>query len=212
VDTTVLFDVSDSVAGSAIEQLRRSVIDLRRDIRPPDRLRLVALNHRVGRLFDLDTPTAAADAAIALVRPGGSSAVFDGLAVALASGGTPGRRQFIVLFSDGKDSASITTPDTLLEVARRTTPTVSVVLSSSARSATDRLYAELAAETGGLVVSLLPSDTLGGNLRRAFDQFRSSYVLTYVPTGVVRTGVHTIDVRVNREAVDVRARRGYVVR
>ena len=61
---------------------------------------------------------------------GGSSAVFDSLAVALAAPATPGRRQLIVLFSDGQDSSSITDADTLLDVARRSTPTVAVVLAS----------------------------------------------------------------------------------
>jgi hypothetical protein len=129
--------------------------------------------------------------------------------VALASGSERDRRHFIVMFSDGKDSASITRPELLLDVARRTTPTVSIVLATPARQWSDSLYADLAAETGGTVVSLLPTDTLGGSLRRALEQFRSSYVLTYVPTGVAATGTHKLDVKVKRAGVEVRARKSY---
>jgi hypothetical protein len=41
-------------------------------------------------------------------------------------------------------------------------------------------------------------------------EFRSSYVLYFTPRGVERSGAHTLEVRVKRPGVDVRARRGYV--
>lgn len=211
VDITVLFDVSGSVAGSALTQLRRALGDFRASLRPDDRMRLVVFNMRVRQLLDFGAPSASADAAFASLVPGGSSSVSDALAVALASGTPPGRRHFVVMFSDGRDSASITRPEALLDVARRTTPTVSIVLATPARQWSDSLYAEIAAETGGTVVSLLPTETLGGSLRRALDEFRSSYTLTYVPEGVARDGAHAIDVKVRRPGVDVRARKGYVV-
>jgi hypothetical protein len=49
-------------------------------------------------------------------------------------------------------------------------------------------------------------------LQRALDQFRSSYVLTYTPTGVPRAGAHPNAVKVKRGGVAVRARKGYEVR
>ena len=79
-------------------------------------------------------------------------------------------------------------------------------------AAADKIYADLAAETGGTTVALLPTETLGSQLRRTVDTFRSSYVLTYTPTGVTREGAHALEVRVQRPLVEVRARRGYVVR
>jgi VWFA-related protein len=212
IDLTVVLDVSGSVTGPVLEQLRRAIDDVRRSLQPRDRLRLVTLSTQVRRLVDFDAPAGAIDAAFAAVVPGGGSAVLDALAVALASGGTPDRRQLIILFTDGRDSSSISTPDTLLAVARGTSPTVNVVLATPARVPSDRIYTEIAAETGGTVVSLLPTDNLGDSLRGALDQFRASYVLAYIPTGVERVGAHTIDVRVNQPGLDVRARRGYLVR
>jgi VWFA-related protein len=209
VDTTVLFDVSESVTGSVMTQLRRALADFRTALRPADRMRLVAFNMRIRELLALDAPASSTEAALASLVPGGSSAVSDALSVALASGAERDRRHFIVMFSDGKDSASITRPELLLDVARRTTPTVSIVLATPARQWSDSLYVDLAAETGGTVVSLLPTDTLGGSLRRALEQFRSSYVLTYIPTGVPSTGTHTLEVKVRRAGVEVRARKSY---
>ena len=211
VDVTVVLDMSDSVSGAPMEQLRSAVSDLRRNLEPQDRLRIVTFNMRVRRILDLDAPPTAIDTAFAGVTPGGSSAVIDALSVAIASASQPDRRQFIVLFSDGKDSSSINTPADLLSVARATSPTVSVVMTTPARSAVHWFYNDLAAETGGTVVSLLPTDTLGGSLRRTLEQFRSSYVLTYSPSGVASAGAHAIDVRVKRTGVEVRARRGYTM-
>jgi len=42
--------------------------------------------------------------------------------------------------------------------------------------------------------------------------FRSSYVLFFTPRGVERAGPHTLEVRVKRPGVEVRARRGYIWR
>jgi VWFA-related protein len=212
IDVTVLFDISGSVTGAVMDQLRRSIADLRRSVQPLDRLRVWTFNMRIRQLLAFDAPPAAADAAFTTLVAGGSSAVLDAVAVALASGGSPDRRQLVVLFSDGKDSISLQTPELLLDLARTTTPTVSIVLATPARTASDRIYAELAAETGGTVVSLLPTDTLGGSLRGALERFRSSYVLSYTPTGVAAPGAHAIVVTVARPGLDVRARRGYVVR
>lgn len=212
IDLTVVLDVSGSVTGPVLEQLRRAVADVRRSLQAQDRLRLITLSTKVRRVVDFDAPPGSIEAAFATIVPGGGSAVLDALAVALASSGSPDRRQLIILFSDGRDSSSVSTPDTLLAVARATTPTVNVVLATPARVPSDRIYTEVAAETGGTVVSLLPTDNLGDSLRGALDQFRASYVLTYVPTGVERTGAHVLDVRVKQPGLDVRARRGYVVK
>jgi hypothetical protein len=46
--------------------------------------------------------------------------------------------------------------------------------------------------------------------RRAVDQFRSSYVLHFTPTGVERAGFHTLEVTIKgRPRLTVTARRGY---
>jgi tetratricopeptide (TPR) repeat protein len=52
--------------------------------------------------------------------------------------------------------------------------------------------------------------TLSGTFRRAFDDFRSGYVLRYTPEGVDRGGWHAIQVRVPRNrSYTVRGRNGY---
>jgi VWFA-related protein len=225
IDVTVLLDVSASVTGSVLDQLRQSVRQLKADLGGSDRLKLVAFNQQVRRLADFEAPVSATDAAFSTLSGRGSSAIFDSVAVQLASPTPPGRRHLIVLFTDGQDSSSITDPDMLFDVARRTTSTVDVVLASAVaeRSASPfarspgrppitigRMYDQLARETGGTVVTTAAGENLASTFRRTLADFRSSYVLYFTPQGVDRSGSHTIDVRVKQEGTEVRARRGYI--
>jgi len=226
IDVTVLLDVSASVTGAVLDQLRQSVRQLKADLGPRDRLKLVSFNMQVRRLADFEAPAGSADTAFASLSGSGSSAIFDSVAVQLASPTLEGRRHLIVLFTDGQDSSSISDPDALFEVAKRTTATVDVVLASSAleRSSASpfarspgrppmtvgRLYDQLASETGGLVVATTAGESLASTFRRMLAEFRASYVLYFTPQGVDRSGAHTIDVRVKQDGTDVRARRGYI--
>jgi Ca-activated chloride channel homolog len=227
IDVTLLLDVSASVTGEVLDELRRALRLVRADLAAGDRLRLLTFNMRINRLVDFTQPAANIDEALASLRGAGSSAVFDGLAVALAAAEAPGRRRLIVLFSDGQDSSSITDADTLLEVARRSTSTVAIILaspnserpasvlrtSSTLGSATVSAFSErITSETGGMVTAVKAGENLSSRFRRTLQEFRSSYVLYFTPTGVDRAGAHTLEVRVKRPGAVVRARRGYVWR
>lgn len=74
--------------------------------------------------------------------------------------------------------------------------------------------ATAAESTGGAVhqASGLTEPTLTGTLRKAFEDFRSSYVLRYMPQGVPQRGWHPIDVEVPAsKGATVLARKGYLV-
>jgi VWFA-related protein len=226
IDVTIALDISASVSGPTLDQLRRSVTQLRADLTGPDRLRLLAFNMEITSLVDFDDPAGRIDQAMGRLSAAGSSSIFDVLAVTLAAPSTRDRRQLIVLFTDGEDSSSIVDPAGLLDVARRTTPTVAVVLAAGPSGALGyrtsvspedvafrRIYDRLAAETGGLVVPLGRSDNVSSIFRRVLDEFRSSYVLHFTPKGVSQVGFHALAVRVKRaDALEIRARSGYTLR
>ena len=227
IDVTVVLDVSSSVTGPVLDELRRSLKQLRTDLGARDKLRVVTFDMRIRRLVDFADPSSATDSALASVVASGSSAVFDSLAVALTAPVPAGRRQLIMLFSDGQDSSSISDAETLLDVARRSAPTVAMVLASTStkrpaslqRTATKLgtatiadLADQIASDTGGYVVAINPGDNLTSTFRRVLEQFRTTYVLYFTPKGVDRQGAHTLEVRVKRAKLDVHARRGYVWR
>jgi len=228
IDLTVVLDVSASVTGAVLDRLRESVRQLKADLGPRDRLKLVAFNMQIRRLADFEAPAAASDTAFASLSGRGSSAIFDTVAVQLAAPAQEARRHLIVLFTDGQDSSSISDPDTLFDVAKRTTATVDIVLASTASErgnaspfarapgrppiTVGRMYDQLATETGGSVVTTAAGDNLASTFRRTLADFRASYVLYFTPQGVAPSGSHTIDVRVKQDGTDVRARRGYIVK
>ena len=226
IDVTMVLDVSASVTGAVLDQLRQAVRQLKADLGSRDRLKLVAFNMQIRRLADFDASASATDTAFASLVGVGSSAIFDSVAVQLASPAIEGRRHLIVLFTDGQDSSSISDSDALFEVARRTTATVAIVLASTAPERSNaspfarapgkppitvgRLYDQLARETGGVVVPTTAGENLASTFRRTLADFRASYVLYFTPKGVASSGSHAIDVRVKQNGAEVRARREYV--
>jgi VWFA-related protein len=241
IDVTLALDISTSVTGDALSQFRRGIDQLVADLGADDRLKLITFNQRVKRVLDLGRTTTAA-AALNEIRTTGSTAIFDTIAVALTTRAEAERRQLLLVFSDGRDSSSTTDAAGLVDVIRRTTPTIGFVLaptlestrslptlaggqaSSSGsqvslptlmRSAVPSrtivargTYDVLARESGGTVL-LADSANLGDAFKRLLQDFRASYVLHFRPTGVERSGLHTIDVRIKRPGFEVRARRSY---
>jgi VWFA-related protein len=127
IDVTVALDVSSSVSGRLLADLRRSIEQLEGRLREGDRLKLIAFNMRVRRILDFTSRGADTRPALESVAAAGSTALFDTLAVALMSAAAADRRQLILLFTDGSDTSSITDPAVLLEVASRTTSTLAFV-------------------------------------------------------------------------------------
>ena len=144
------------------------------------------------------------------------------------------RRQLIVLFSDGADSTSITTPEALIDLAQRTNASVASVAPDSGTGTSPQaragleLLRNLASETGGTFIPMTATRTtlsrgtritttgpanLTDTFRRVLEEFRSSYVLHFTPRGVEAGGFHTLDVKVKgKGSLTIRARRGYAVR
>ena len=67
----------------------------------------------------------------------------------------------------------------------------------------------VALNTGGEVIELKKKDGLSLAFLTALENFRTSYVLRYSPTGVEPAGWHDVSVSVRSRGYTVRARRGY---
>ena len=68
---------------------------------------------------------------------------------------------------------------------------------------------DLARRTGGELFWVDAGAPITLAFKRAIDEFRTSYVLRYLPTGVGKDGWHEISVRVKSGTYDVKARKGY---
>ena len=202
IDVTVALDVSYSERGAPLMRLEQAVLTLAEGLRPEDRLRLIAFNQDVRRLLDFSESRPAIAAALRTIEPGGGTSIYDALTTALLAPTSPERRQLVMVFTDGGDTASVTEPQQLLAAARRAPAAATAVLPRAAvptrltattPSATPgltaqvRLIAQLTEATGGrLVVDPGPPTDLGAPFRLALDAFRASYVLYFTPHGVDR--------------------------
>ena len=83
-----------------------------------------------------------------------------------------------------------------------------VPVPSRAPALTRRMPVSVAAQTGE-VIELTRREQLSRAFLGALDNFRTSYMLRYVPTGVEEGGGHNVTVQVKSKNRSIRARRSY---
>jgi VWFA-related protein len=223
-------DVSSSVAGEPLEDLKRGYLALIDALSGEDRAALLTFANRIALHSALTGDRARLQALVGQLATGGTTSLFDALFSALALRETDEGRTLLILLSDGRDTSSWLTARKLVDAARRTdvvvypvttqTPTRLLRFKSPSRAATfhaipqrqepsDRFLEALADETGGRVVHATDEGALGTTFLRVLDEFRQRYVLSYTATGVAERGWHTIEVKLRGQSGEVRARRGY---
>ena len=114
--------------------------------------------------------------------------------------------------TDGQDTSSSFDGSLAIETARHASAATTVVLvPSRAPDLTRGMLVSVAAQTGGEVIELKGHDQLSQAFLTALDNFRTSYMLRYIPTGVEKSGWHDVTVQVKSKNYSIRARRGYSV-
>jgi VWFA-related protein len=214
IDVTLLLDLSSSVEGARLERLKYSVRETTALMRPADRLRLISVQHVLREVFGFQpggTPTR-----VDALTARGGTALYDGLAAALMRAVDPDRRPLVITYTDGQDTISALTPAATTEIAGYSDAVINVVVPAvrgDARAPAAGLNAltVLAARTGGQVFLIDTSAPITASFVRAIEDFRTSYVLRYVPAGVARPGWHELTVEVPGKNAEVRARRGYAI-
>ena len=221
-------DVSSSVAGEPLEDLKRGYVALIDALAREDRAALLTFANRIALHSALTGDRARLRTLVGRLETGGTTSLFDAVFSALALRETDEGRTLLILLSDGRDTSSWLTARKLVAAARRTdvvvypvtTQTPTRLLSFKSRAATpheiprrqessERFLEALADETGGRVVNATDEAALAATFLKVLDEFRQRYVLTYTATGVPERGWHTIEVKLRGQSGEVRARRGY---
>jgi len=211
ISLSLALDWSGSVAGGRLEHLQRATDQTIGALRPSDRVGLITFSHVV--TLRARPTTDHAEVRFALDRPeasGGTALLDASYAGLLLPGDEPDFRSILIVFSDGVETISWLTPAAVLEAAKRGDVVVYAVTVGGRPRAP--FLRDLTNATGGSILEVESTKTLGQALVSILDEFRQRYLLSYRPHGVAPDGWHRLDVRVNRRGVTVKARPGYVAR
>ena len=230
ISMLLALDTSNSVEGPTLGHLQQAAVTAVDALSPGDRAAVMTFAESVKLRADWSAPAAATRTAIATAESGGATSLYDASYAALTlQDGMPGRRSYILLFSDGGDTSSWLPASALMERARRSDAVVYVVTRRTPRPDVRLEYRsgielwtppsrspgegpamlELAAMTGGHVFVVQRADELRAAFAAVVSQFRSRYLLTYRPRGVDSAGWHSIALELARGRATVTARRGY---
>ena len=211
LDLTLLIDTSGSTQGGLLDRLKTAVRDTAGVLRADDRVRVLAIQHVIREIVALQG--AHEPVPVDRLIAQGGTALYDGLAAVMMRPAVTARRQLVVAYTDGEDVSSITTAAEVQEIALRADAVVHFVVPREAAGATapvDATVQTIAEHTGGRIFPIASQDSISDAFRRVLDDYRTSYLLQYVPQGVARDGWHDIVVRLKRPGqFEVRARRGW---
>lgn len=145
----------------------------------------------------------------------GQTALYDALLGGLAHLRTAGRpKQALIVFSDGRDTASDATLDAVMTAVARSDAAIYTVglEDQTARDGRLRVLRDVARASGGESYAPAPAD-LRNTLSRIAIQIRSSYIIGYESSNTRRDGAFravSIDVRRPGVKLVARHRRGYL--
>ncbi len=228
VDLTLVVDVSGSVK-PMIEELQLYTREIAAALRVDDRYRLLTfsseINDRVGLRPATEIPPTEE------IKVEGATSIFDALTAALMRTRRADRRQIVIGLTDGYETSSAIDGEALKTVAMRSDSTLHVLLVRDPMDMDTTRYpantrrwwlpnididfeelSDAAHATGGEMQELNVRKQIPTFIRQTLEDFRTSYVLRYRPTGVAAEGWHDLEVKVRGGPYKVRSRPGYFVR
>jgi Ca-activated chloride channel homolog len=207
LNVILVLDASDSVVGARLEHLRAAGLAALDGLRDRDQAALVVFDHQVALA---SPPTMAFDrirSAIRGITPGGGTALYDAVHTGIVLGASHESRSVVLVFTDGADTSSFLTKESVLDSVRRGDAVVYAVVEGRKTP----FLADVADATGGSVTSVSSTKDLPGLFVRILDEFRQRYLIGYSPRGVAKTGWHRLDVTVKGRRFAAKARTGYQV-
>ncbi len=203
---------------------KEAAVGFARRVRPQDLGQLIGFADRVEVLQPFTSDQGALERAIRKTAANGSTTLYNALYIALkelkkvrAAAEEDVRRQAIVVFTDGEDTASLVGFDELLDLARRSETAIYAIALRSPREIEARAYAvtdyslrQLAQQTGGRPFFPTRIEDLAGAYGQIADELANQYVVGFVSKNTKRDGAwRKLTVRVDREATTARTRLGY---
>jgi VWFA-related protein len=212
LELVLAVDVSASMA-SVIGDLKGAVREFLSQLRPIDQVTLVAFNEEMFVLARRETDAAARERAVDALASWGSTALYDVIGRSLELLSTQPGRRGLVVFSDGEDSASQTTLETVDRSIKASDATLFTVALGRGRESERlrRTLEALAEPSGGRVVAADRADGLRHAFGEVLQDLQHQYLLGYQSTNPKLDGTwRRLSVEVPGEGYRVRARQGYL--
>jgi VWFA-related protein len=209
INAVLVLDMSASVAGELLGCLRSAGHVLLEELRKDDRAALVTFSHVVALGSTLTSDLGQVKKALDSVEPFGSTSLIDASYAGLIVGRTDFGCPLVIVFSDGLDTSSWLTGDSVLDTAKRSDAVVYAV--SAGRLPNMTFLRDLTGLTGGSLFEVESTNNLSAVFLSILDEFRQRYLVTYEPHGVSREGWHQLEVRVRGRKLSIKARPGYLV-
>ncbi len=208
LNVILALDMSDSVAGERLEQLRGAGTRLLTALQKEDQAALVMFSHSVQLRAPLTSDASAVRAQLAASDGSGSTALVDGIYAGIMVGESDAGRGLLIVFSDGVDTSSWLRPAAVLDTAKRSDVVVYAV------SVVSRLKPEFLRDmtsfTGGRLFEIEKTANLASTFLGILDEFRHRYLVSYTPRGVAKDGWHSLEVHVKNRKATIKARPGYL--
>jgi len=202
-------DRSFSMAGTPLAMAKSAGHVFLGALRPTDRAEIVAIGSLVETLAPLSADRPAQHAALATLTAWGTTSLYDAVLESIDAIQPAGGRRALVLLSDGDDRYSEHTAEAVLAHARESDVLVYPIALGDRIPA---LFGQLAALTGGRAFHVRQARELAPTLEAVASELRGQYLIGYAPAPVEPGAPpmwRSIEVRVKREGLVVRARRGY---
>ncbi len=208
LNVILALDMSDSVAGDRLAQLRTAGGRVLDALHKDDQAALVWFSHEVQLGARLTKDAAAVRGALGESQATGMTALVDGTYAGIMVGESDAGRGLLIVFSDGVDTSSWLRADAVLDTAKRADVVVYGV------SVVSRLKPEFLREitslTGGRMFEIEKTTNLAATFLGILDEFRHRYLLSYTPKGVAKDGWHKLEVKVKNRRASIKARPGYL--
>ena len=208
LNVILALDMSDSVAGERLDQLRAAGAGILAALKKEDQAALVTFSELVQRDAALTSTVATVQAAIGAAHGTGMTALVDGTYAGIMVGESDAGRGLVIVFSDGVDTASWLRADAVLDTAKRADVVVYGV-SVVSRLKPDFLR-DMTSLTGGRLFEIEKTANLASTFLDILEEFRHRYLVSYAPTGVAKDGWHKLDVRIRNRKATIKARPGYL--
>jgi Ca-activated chloride channel family protein len=209
-------DVSLSTA-THLEQEKRAALDVVNNLlQPQDALELIAFDHDVTAETDFVSNRRVLSRAIARLRPGGATSLYDMIYLASRELAARSGRKALIIISDGGDTtSSINFQAALREAVRAETEIYSVIVipieGDAGRDIGGEHALQYLAEQSGGEIFAADAAHLGAPMSKVIAALRRQYLLGFYPrvSGPQAPGIHQIRVEVSYAGLTLLHRKRY---